>query len=707
MSQLLTSDGCRTFVQLLVSWRSSAGKTPRPQFRTSGQRATLWGPRHAPHADHRPGQRRQGGRRPRAPARGARATTRCWSCRRRPTPRTTPASSPARGSCSGPRSRRSRVLMRDIARAAGMRTRPLGRLARAQVVRAAIARRRVAARCRLGRAARASPRRSGTCSRSCSARWPRRGASPRPSAPWRAGRAGRTRRAGRAVLGLPPPAWRRWRPSTPTASPTCALDAAARGVGRPPAVPVRLRRAAADPAGLRRDARPPHRHGGHRRAHVRARPRRAGRQRRDGRAAQAAGARARHRSSRAREHYAPSARGALHHLERGLFEPASRPRPAQRRRAPARGGRRARRGRARRRLGARAPARRHGAGGHRGARARRPRRASSSPRSSTATASRSPASAAPRSRRPASAPGCSPSPAPRCGTAQDVVTWLARRASCARTAGWGWRPADGLRGTAERRRAARRPPTSATTRGGRASRVGASPRRAAACRRAPRSCAPRPARRFAVAVADEAAHRRRDGAASAADGSAGAGPREARRALHAGGRARALRRRSWPRCSRRGRGDLDRAARAPADVLSTEAEADARAARELRARGRGSSRASRRSTPRSSGADGALDALGAIEVRDSGAGARARPASCSPTRWTIRARRFRAVLRVRPAGGRAAAAPAARSRSWTTATARALAIASGLVLPRHEDTLARERSLFYACVSRPEEALFL
>ena len=34
-------------------------------------------------------------------------------------------------------------------------------------------------------------------------------------------------------------------------------------------------------------------------------------------------------------------------------------------------------------------------------------------------------------------------------------------------------------------------------------------------------------------------------------------------------------------------------------------------------------------------------------------------------------------------------------------------MASGLVLPRHEDTLARERSLFYACVSRPEEALFL
>ena len=38
---------------------------------------------------------------------------------------------------------------------------------------------------------------------------------------------------------------------------------------------------------------------------------------------------------------------------------------------------------------------------------------------------------------------------------------------------------------------------------------------------------------------------------------------------------------------------------------------------------------------------------------------------------------------------------------------RALAAASGLRLPLHEDVLDRERSLFYACVSRPQEVLFL
>ena len=237
------------------------------------------------------------------------------------------------------------------------------------------------------------------------------------------GRAAARRRARRALLRLPPPARGARGASTPTASRHLALNAVARGVGRPPAVPVRLRRAAAHPARPRRDARPPHRHRGHGRAHLRARPRRAGRQRRDGRAAQAARARARRARAALRALRAEDARGALHHLERSLFEPSPAPRAAQRRRPPARGGRRARRGRARRRLGARAAARRDGAGGHRG-----PRRAPAptcSPRSSRATASRSPASAARRSRRPGSAPACSRSPAPRSGgTAKDVVTWL-------------------------------------------------------------------------------------------------------------------------------------------------------------------------------------------------------------------------------------------------------------------------------------------
>ena len=63
--------------------------------------------------------------------------------------------------------------------------------------------------------------------------------------------------------------------------------------------------------------------------------------------------------------------------------------------------------------------------------------------------------------------------------------------------------------------------------------------------------------------------------------------------------------------------------------------------------------------------------------------------------------------RLRPAGGRAAAAARSPSRSWTTARAPRWRSPPGSCSPRHEDTLPRERSLFYACVSRPEEALFL
>ena len=128
-----------------------------------------------------------------------------------------------------------------------------------------------------------------------------------------------------------------------------ALDALARGVGRPAAVPLRLRRAHAGPADLVETL---VRHTDTevtRRAQLRARPRRAGRQRGDGRAAQAAGARARvargplastTRRARARRAAPPRARAV---------RARAGARAAQRRRPAARGGRRARRGRARRR----------------------------------------------------------------------------------------------------------------------------------------------------------------------------------------------------------------------------------------------------------------------------------------------------------------------------------------------------------------------
>ena len=72
----------------------------------------------------------------------------------------------------------------------------------------------------------------------------------------------------------------------------------------------------------------------------------------------------------------------------------------------------------------------------------------------------------------------------------------------------------------------------------------------------------------------------------------------------------------------------------------------------------------------------------------------------------IRARRFRAILVCGLQEGELPRRP--QPEPFLDDGARAaLAIASGLVLGRHEATLPRERSLFYACVSRPEEALFL
>jgi ATP-dependent helicase/DNAse subunit B len=72
----------------------------------------------------------------------------------------------------------------------------------------------------------------------------------------------------------------------------------------------------------------------------------------------------------------------------------------------------------------------------------------------------------------------------------------------------------------------------------------------------------------------------------------------------------------------------------------------------------------------------------------------------------IRARRFRAIIVCGLQEGDLPRRP--QPEPFLDDGARsALAIASGLVLARHEETLPRERSLFYACVSRPEEALFL
>ena len=101
-----------------------------------------------------------------------------------------------------------------------------------------------------------------------------------------------------------------------------------------------------------------------------------------------------------------------------------------------------------------------------------------------------------------------------------------------------------------------------------------------------------------------------------------------------------------------------------------------------------------------------LAALAATEVRETESVADGAPGVLLADPLAIRARRFRALLVCGLQEGELPRRP--QPEPFLDDGARsALAVASGLVLGRHEATLPRERSLFYACVSRPEEALFL
>ena len=155
----------------------------------------------------------------------------------------------------------------------------------------------------------------------------------------------------------------------------------------------------------------------------------------------------------------------------------------------------------------------------------------------------------------------------------------------------------------------------------------------------------------------------------------------------------------------RGRGDLDRAApRAAAAVLGPEDAADARVAGALRSAAQ-ELRSLAAADPELLGDAGraARRARRRRGARDAGG----RAACWSPTRWRS-ARAASAPCSC--AGCRTASSRAARSpsRSSTTTSGAALARASGLVLRRCTRTCSgEERYLFYACVSRPEEVLFL
>ena len=97
-----------------------------------------------------------------------------------------------------------------------------------------------------------------------------------------------------------------------------------------------------------------------------------------------------------------------------------------------------------------------------------------------------------------------------------------------------------------------------------------------------------------------------------------------------------------------------------------------------------------------------LDALGAVEVRQ---GDEADGVLLADP-LDIRARRFRAVFVCGLQDGEFPTRPVPEPFLDDEAR-RALSAAAGLRLPFHEDVLDRERSLFYACVSRPQEVLFL
>ena len=142
--------------------------------------------------------------------------------------------------------------------------------------------------------------------------------------------------------------------------------------------------------------------------------------------------------------------------------------------------------------------------------------------------------------------------------------------------------------------------------------------------------------------------------------------------------------------------------RRAAAVLGPDDTADARAAAAVRGAAE-ELRALASADPAVVGtAEDVLEALSAVPVREP-----ATPGGvlvADPL--AIRARRFRAVFVCGLQEGAFPRHPV--PEPFLDDAARiALARASGLVLGRHEDVLARERYLLYAAVSRPEEVLFL
>ena len=142
-----------------------------------------------------------------------------------------------------------------------------------------------------------------------------------------------------------------------------------------------------------------------------------------------------------------------------------------------------------------------------------------------------------------------------------------------------------------------------------------------------------------------------------------------------------------------------------AAVLGAEDAVDARAAAELRSAAAELRALASADPDLLAGPEGPaeiLEALASVTVREE-----AQPGGVLVAEaLAIRARRFRAVFVCGLQDGDFPRRPAPEPFLDDDARAE-LARASGLVLRRHEDALGDERHLFYACVSRPEEVLFL
>jgi len=137
-------------------------------------------------------------------------------------------------------------------------------------------------------------------------------------------------------------------------------------------------------------------------------------------------------------------------------------------------------------------------------------------------------------------------------------------------------------------------------------------------------------------------------------------------------------------------------------VLDGEAERDARAAAALRAAAADLRALAAAAPDLLADAAAVLEALAGVEVRE--AAGEGGVALLDPL--GIRARRFRAVFVCGLQAGELSRA-ATPDPFLDDEDRRGLALAGGLALPPREDVLARERSLFYACASRPRDRLYL